>query len=425
MITEPLLLKISTLFFACAVIHTFVTKRFNQWARRYPEGSGMENLFHFLGEVEIVFGLWAFLFLLVVSFIAGTNTAVAYVDQVNFSEAAFVFVIMCLASTRPIIELAQKLIHAASRLLPIPSTVSFYATTLVIGSLLGSLITEPAAMTVTALLLRTGLFHQPTSARLRYGTLGLLFVNISIGGTLTHFAAPPILMVIGPWKWDFLFVFKTFGIKALISILIGTSATALFFWRELSGLKVQKPQEHRASVPVWVTCIHLGVMFLTVFYHTKTAFVLPLFLLFLGFSEVTKEYQSRLKIKESLMVGFFLGGLVTLGGLQGWWLKDVLAALNPAALFFSATTLTAVTDNAALTYLGTLVPDLMTQAKIALVGGAVAGGGLTVIANAPNPAGYGILKDVFGEDGISPGGLFLAALPATLLFMIIFMMTAG
>ncbi len=425
MITDPLLLKISTVFFACAVLHTFFTKQFNNWAKRFPEGSGMENLFHFLGEVEVVFGLWAFLFLILVSAFLGTDAAASYMNQVNFSEAAFVFVIMCLASTRPIMQLSRQMILSISRLLPIPPAVAFFSTTLTVGALLGSFITEPAAMTVCALLLRDTLFQQRTSLRLRYGTLGLLFVNVSIGGTLTHFAAPPILMVTGPWQWDLMFVFKNIGIKALVSVIIGTTATALFFWRELATLTVKSEAESRQPAPLWITVVHAGIMFLTVAYHTKMAFFLPLFLLFLGFAEVTREHQSRLKIKESLLVGFFLGGLVTLGGLQGWWLKDVVAALQPTALFLSATGLTAITDNAALTYLGTLVPNLSDAAKIALVGGAVAGGGLTVIANAPNPAGYGILKDVFGEEGISPLGLFLAALPATLLFMFIFMMTTA
>lgn len=425
MIQDPLLLKLSSVFFACAVLHTFFTKQFNAWAKKFPDGSGMENLFHFLGEVEVVFGLWAFLFLCTLSIFLGTNAAADYMNQVNFSEAAFVFVIMCLASTRPVMNLARQLILSISRLMPIPQTVAFFATTLTIGSLLGSLMTEPAAMTVSALLLRDHIFKQPTSVRLRYGTLGLLFVNISIGGTLTHFAAPPILMVTTPWKWDLFFVFKNIGIKALISVLIGTAATALFFWRELASLKLIADSEKRPTVPTWVTLIHICVMLLTVMYHTKMAFFLPLFLLFLGFAEVTREHQNRLKIKESLLVGFFLGGLVTLGGLQGWWLKGVVSALKPMALFLSATGLTAITDNAALTYLGTLVPELSDAAKIALVGGAVAGGGLTVIANAPNPAGYGIFKDVFGDEGISPLGLFLAALPATLLFMFIFMMTAS
>jgi hypothetical protein len=424
MITDPLLLKISTLLFACAVLHTFCTKQFNKWAKRFPDGSARENLFHFLGEVEVVFGLWAFLFLFIVSLYSGTDAAVQYMNQVNFTEAVFVFVIMCLSSTRPVMQLAEQLIRGISRSLPIPQSVALYASTLIVGPLLGSFITEPAAMTVTALLLRKTFFAQNgLSKRLRYGTLGLLFVNVSIGGTLTHFAAPPILMVVGPWKWDLFFVFKNFGIKALISVLIGTAATLLFFWRELSALPIRPNVETRAPAPVWLTVTHLAFMVLTILYHTQVAFFLPLFLLFLGLTEVTREHQNRISIKEGLLVGFFLGGLVTLGGLQGWWLKDVVAALQPLALFLSATGLTAITDNAALTYLGTLVPDISDAAKIALVGGAVAGGGLTVIANAPNPAGYGILKDSFGDEGISPLKLFLAALPTTLLFMIIFLMT--
>lgn len=423
MITDPILLQISTLFFALAVIHTFCTKQFNKWAHRFPDGSGMENLFHFLGEVEVVFGLWAFLFLFVVSTHSGTSAAANYLNQVNFSEAVFVFVIMCLSSTRPVMQLAERLIRSTATLLPIPKAIGLYATILIIGPLLGSFITEPAAMTVTALLLKKSIFENEISNRLRYGTLGLLFVNVSIGGTLTHFAAPPILMVVGPWKWDLLFVLKNIGTKALISVLIGTIATTLFFWRELSTLQIKKEIEKRSAAPAWLIATHLIFMFLTIVYHTQIAFFLPLFLLFLGVTEVTREHQSKVNIKEGLLVGFFLGGLVTLGGLQGWWLKDLVAALNPLALFLSATGLTAITDNAALTYLGTLVPNLTDSAKIALVGGAVAGGGLTVIANAPNPAGYGILKDSFGAEGISPLGLFFAALPCTILFMVIFLVT--
>jgi hypothetical protein len=421
MLTDPLLLKISTLFFACAVLHTFFTKQFNHWAKRFPDGSAAENFFHFLGVVEVVFGLWAAAFIATLAALQGTQTAVNYMNQVNYSEAAFVFVIMCLAATRPVMNAANRFIDALSQLLPLPRGVGFYATALIVGPLLGSLITEPAAMTVVALLLRDRLFSQPTSLKLRYATLGLLFVNVSIGGTLTHFAAPPVLMVVKAWKWDLAYVFQNIGVRSLISVLLATLATSLVFWRELSTLKITSVKEKKRPVPAWLTALHLGFMTLTILYHSHMAFFLPLFLLFLGLAEVTKEHQSPLKIRESLLVGFFLGGLVTLGGLQGWWLKDIVASLKPTALFLSATGLTAITDNAALTYLGTLVPDLSELAKIALVSGAVAGGGLTVIANAPNPAGYGILQKSFGDEGISPLGLFMAALPPTLIAMTMFM----
>jgi hypothetical protein len=419
-ITDSLTLQISTVLFACAVVHTFFTKKFNDIAKRFPDGSARENLFHFLGEVEVVFGLWAALLIVAMSLIHNTQTAVNYLNQVNFSEAAFVFVIMCLASTRPVMQTANFFIDSLSKLLPLPSGVSFYATALIVGPLLGSLITEPAAMTVVALMLRDRLFSQNISTKLKYATLGLLFVNISIGGTLTHFAAPPVLMVVKPWSWDLTYVFSKIGSRALVSTFFGTTATVIFFWKELSKIQIQSTKDGRKSAPVWLTAVHFIFMVLTILYHSYMSFFLPLFLLFLGVAEVTREHQSPLKIRESLLVGFFLGGLVTLGGLQGWWLKDLVASLQPNLLFLSATALTAITDNAALTYLGTLVPNLSEQARIALVAGAVAGGGLTVIANAPNPAGYGILQKSFGEAGISPLNLFLAALPPTLIFMLVF-----
>jgi Na+/H+ antiporter NhaD/arsenite permease-like protein len=107
---------------------------------------------------------------------------------------------------------------------------------------------------------------------------------------------------------------------------------------------------------------------------------------------------------------------VTLGSLQAYWLKPLIGNLDGAALFFGATALTAITDNAALTYLGSLVEGIGPDLKYALVAGAVTGGGLTVIANAPNPAGVGLLQtsQAFGPDGLSPLGHFLGALFPTL-----------
>ena len=109
-----------------------------------------------------------------------------------------------------------------------------------------------------------------------------------------------------------------------------------------------------------------------------------------------RAYQSRIELKAPLLVGFFLAGLVIHGGLQGWWIAPVLASLSETPLFLGATVLTAFNDNALITYLATLVPNLGEGLKIAVVEGAVTGGGLTVIANAPNPAGQALLGRFFG-----------------------------
>jgi Na+/H+ antiporter NhaD/arsenite permease-like protein len=250
-----------------------------------------------------------------------------------------------------------------------------------------------------------------------YATLGLLFVNISIGGTLTPFAAPPVLMVAGKWGWGLRHMLVEFGWKAMLVIGLGTVATALVFARELSALAPDpvSSADSRPAAPMWLVAIHVCFLAAIVVYHQQMALFVPLFLIFLGWCEVSRRHQDPLKLRESLLVGFFLGGLVALGTPQGWWLQPLLTSVGDVTLFWGTAALTAITDNAALTYLGGLVPDLSERARYLLVAGAVAGGGLTVIANAPNPAGFGILRESFGEDGISPLGLFLGALPYTLL----------
>jgi predicted cation transporter len=139
-----------------------------------------------------------------------------------------------------------------------------------------------------------------------------------------------------------------------------------------------------------------------------------LFLFFLGFTEAYKRDQNRLILREGLLVGFFLAGLVVLGGMQEWWLQPLLSSLSASGLYYGATALTAITDNAALTYLGSLVDGTSPEMRYALVAGAVSGGGLTVIANAPNPAGFAILKQTFEDGTINPMWLTVAAAAPTL-----------
>ncbi|MCY4643743.1 MAG: putative Na+/H+ antiporter [Bacteriovoracales bacterium] len=407
-----------TILFALAVVHTFLASKFNRLAHKFPEGSVRENLFHFLGEVEVVFGLWAAFFFAFYSIQKGfalydadhhlIGGALHYLENLNYTEPAFVFVIMCMAATKPIIELSEKSLRAFSKLIPLPPKMAFYITCLIVGPLLGSFITEPAAMTVIALILLESFYGEGVSTKFKYTTIGLLFVNVSIGGTLTHYAAPPVLMVAGKWGWGVSHMFANFGYKSAIACIISTLSVAFFFRKELGGTLEERARSGM-KIPLWVTVIHLLFLALTVYTAHYTVFFLGLFLFFLGFVAVTEEYQDQLKLKESLLVGFFLAGLVTLGNQQAWWLQGVLTSLGEITLYIGTAALTGITDNAALTYLGSLV-ELSESKKYYLLAGAVAGGGLTVIANAPNPAGFGILRKAFGPDGISPLKLLLSAL---------------
>jgi Na+/H+ antiporter NhaD/arsenite permease-like protein len=412
---------LATVLFALAVLHTFSVKRFAHWAHQYPKGSIQENLLHFLAETEVVFGLWAAaLFAGIAVLERSVHEAVHYIEGLNFTEPKFVLVVMVVAATRPVVRLAEALISFIARLLPFGESMAFYVAALSFGALLGSFITEPAAMTLLAILMKRRYFDQGISLKLAYATLGLLFVNVSIGGTLTHFAAPPVLMVAATWEWDLAFMFTTFGWKAAASCVVSTGLIAWWFRKEIVEVKVKKQKVD--PIPAWLTLLHVFFLAAVVgFAHHPDVFF-GVFMLFLGLVTATKEYQDQLKLKEGLLVGFFLAGLVTLGSLQSWWLKPLIAGMDGATLFFGATGLTALTDNAALTYLGSLVEGITPELKYALVAGAVTGGGLTVIANAPNPAGVGILQssEAFKGEGISPVGLLMGALIPTGIAMVFF-----
>jgi len=405
-----------TVLFTVAVVHTFLTKYFEHLARLQPAHAGF---WHLLGEVEVVFGFWAFVFVLFYVVLVGATPATHYLEGLSFTEPMFVFVIMVIAASKPILDLADLVTFRLVRYVPAPRSVAFYFTVLSFTPLLGSFITEPAAMTLAALLLREHVFSKDVSIRLKYVTLGALLVNVSIGGTLTPYAAPPVLMVAGTWGWDIWFMFGTFGWKAALAVLVNAGLAAWLFRAELRRLPVGAAAA-RLETPVPLVFVHLAFLGLVVVFahHPKVFF--GLFLFFLGVTYAYPRYQNPLILREGLLVAFFLAGLVTLGTPQRWWLQDVLAGMDSTVLFFGAAALTAVFDNAALTYLGSLVQGVDAAFQYALVAGAVAGGGLTVIANAPNPAGFAILRRDFDDGAISPLGLLLAALPPTAVAILAF-----
>jgi hypothetical protein len=533
---------VATLIFFCAIIHTFLTSKFlaigHKWEHDHEEKrkQGLVDkhsvhhgaeLFHFLGEVEAVFGIWAIALAGSIFFFYDWKTLVNYIShRVNFTEPLFVVVIMTLASTRPILKLSETIMWKIANLLG-GTLTAWWFTILTLGPLLGSLITEPAAMTISALLLAHKLYDLEPSDKFKYATIGLLFVNISVGGTMTHFAAPPVLMVAGPWNWGMGHMILNFGWKALVGILLSNGIYFLLFRKELFQLQEefalrslkdyiqqkylsqrvleaefdkiatvvhdemkltdifdqeignlventkrrledrlkdlhfeeivregldpalvkeafeqrfeeirllrmrqalpallpenQRPEfrdphwdERDDPVPAWITIVHAFFMGWTIFNAHHPELFIPGLLFFLGFAQVTSPFQNRINLKPALLVGFFLGGLVIHGGVQGWWIAPVLGNLTEVPLMVVSTVLTAFNDNAAITYLSTLVPGFTDGLKYAVVAGAVAGGGLTVIANAPNPAGQAILKKYF-IDGVSPAGLVAGALLPTVI----------
>ncbi len=245
---------VATLIFLGAIFHTFLTSKFtalaHKWehahadkkeqgrAPRHSVHHGAE-FFHFLGEVEVVFGIWAVALVGAIFIFYDWKTVVGYISyQVDFTEAVFVVVIMTLASTRPVLKLSERMMSRIANLLG-GSLTAWWFTILTLGPVLGSFITEPAAMTISALMLAHKFYDLQPGDKFKYATIGLLFVNISVGGTLTHFAAPPVLMVAGPWNWGMGHMVIHFGWKALVGIVISNLIYFFIFRREFRQLRDQ------------------------------------------------------------------------------------------------------------------------------------------------------------------------------------------
>ena len=410
----------AAILFALAIAHTFSTSYFERLAHQRPRHAG---LWHLLAEVEVVFGFWALVLTIAMFVLQGAEATTRYIDSRNFTEPLFVFAIMVIAGTRPVLQTTSAVVSWLARRLPLPGSTGAYVVILFFVPLLGSFITEPAAMTLGALMLSERFFGRGISVRLKYATLGVLLVNVSIGGTLTPFAAPPVLMVAATWGWDLHFMLANFGTKAAVAVLVNAVAVAVVFRKDLAALRPMADAGQTRPVPWVLSLVH--ILFLTgvvVFAHHPPMFM-GLFLFFMGVAHAYERHQDRLMLREGLLVAFFLAGLVVLGGQQQWWLQPVLLGLDSDAVFWGAVVLTAFTDNAALTYLGSLVDGLSDAFKYALVAGAVTGGGLTIIANAPNPAGIAILRGHFRDETVHPLWLLLAALPPTLVAVVAFQLT--
>jgi len=436
---------IATVIFLLAIIHTFLAPKILGLSHRIQRdyeaelreihGPGLKEkvsrrlrqsipaaVLHVLGEVEAVFGIWAVPLALLMWIDKGSDVAKQYLDRdVSYVEPLFVVVIMAIAASRPIVQAAVRILGVVAGRSP----ARWWLALLTLGPLLGSFITEPAAMTICAVLLGREFYRLGPSPRFMYATLGLLFVNISVGGAMTNFAAPPVLIVAAKWGWSTAFMAEHFGFRAMAGIFAGSGAYFLIFAKEFARMAERRrdlpPDESARAepVPLWITGVHLAFLGWTVLVAHEPALFIGGFLFFLGFTLATTAYQDELDMRSPMLVGFFLAGLVVHGGLQAWWIEPVLSRLGHYPLLIGATVLTAFNDNAAITYLATLVPNFSDPLKAAVVSGAICGGGLTVIANAPNPAGQSLLQKYFPQ-GIAPGGLFLAALGPTLVMLLLF-----
>ena len=419
---------ISLLIFILAVIHTLSTYRLQKWVEKKEQKAKQRtipiHILYFLSQIEIVFAFWAIPLFIAIALFYNAKTALEYINTRDYTEALFVVVILALTASRPIVHIAEMTMKWCAKGLN-GSLGAWWFVVLTIGPILGSFITEAGAMTLCALLLSKQFYIYSPSKKLAYATLALLFVNISVGGVLTNFASPAVLILSHAWDWTNFDILSNFGWKAVLGILISNLLYWFYFRKEIHQMALTKqnipPPQKELSVPHWITGIHIGFIVWTVYAAHYPAVFIASFLFYLGFHQLTRDHQYPIRVRHPMLIGLFLSGLVIHSGLQGWWVVDLLYGKSPLSVMGIAIGLTGFNDNTAISYLVSLIPDWGEAFEYAIFTGVIAGGGLTVIANAPNPAGYTILKHHF-KDGISPFGLLFAALiPTTILYIIFYL----
>lgn len=296
---------VATLLFSVAVLHTFSVPFFARLAHRNGPHAGV---WHLLSEVEAVFGVWAFVLIACMALMAGTDRAVQYMDTRNFTEPLFVFAIMVVASSRPILELVGSVVRLLAAMVPIRRELATFFIVMSIVPLGGSFITEPAAMTLAAILLRDGYFRCSGRAGFKYMTLGVLFVNVSIGGVLTSYAAPPVLMVAATFGWDTAYMATHFGWRAAVAVFLNAGVLTMLCRQALlegavgTGAGVNASgdaSEKRPPVPAPVTLMHLAFLVGIVLTAHHPAVFLGMLMMFIGFAHAYQRHQSRLMIRKA------------------------------------------------------------------------------------------------------------------------------
>lgn len=419
---------VSALIFFCAIIHTLSSYRLQSIAERLEKKALKRtvpiHMLFFISQVEVIFILWVIPLFIAISSFYNMSTALEYINTRNYTEPLFVVVILSLTASRPIVHIAERAMNRCAKALG-GALSSWWFVVLTIGPLLGSLITEAGAMALCALLLDRHFYHYGPSKKLAYATIALLFVNVSVGGVLTNFASPAVLVLSRAWNWTTLDMLFTFGGKAALGILLSNLLYWFIFRKEITKMEKIYDQTHshhtpqEEKVPSWITSIHVMFIIWTVTVSHYPAVFIASFLFYLGFHQLTRDHQYPIRVRPPMLIGLFLAGLLIHGELQGWWVVDLLYGKPPLSVMGVAIGLAAFNDNTAVSYLASLVPNWGKVFEYAIFTGVIAGGGLTVIANAPNPAGYAILKHHF-KDGISSLSLFLAALIPTFVLYAIF-----
>ncbi len=421
----------ATFLFFCAVFHTFLTpslaKIYQEYQHKkmvFPERWKryllLGECFRLLSKIELVFIFWAVPLFFLFLWCEGYKVTMGYFNSRNYLSALFIMVMLILLESKPI-EYFSECVFSTIAKIGRQSPKCWWWTLMIAAPLSSFFLKETGAMIIASTLLVKHFYRLFPSTKFGYATMGLLFSNISISGLLSAFSSRALFMILPSVKWGNTMILQHFCWKAVLAILISTSVCYWIFRKEFDSFPaVSVSAKAKERIPKWVICTHIGFVAALMILQSEPLFMGALFVFYLAFQNFTVFYQHSINLAKIAFVGLFFVGLVVFGGLQEWWVLEVMHRMSDFGYLITAYILSISLDNALVNYIVHNLPVATDCYLYLVLSGCMSAGGLTLIANMPNIVGYLILKPSFPSSSFSLGWLFLAALGPSCISVLIF-----
>ncbi|NGX39882.1 MAG: hypothetical protein KR126chlam1_01219 [Chlamydiae bacterium] len=406
----------STIIFFIAVAHAFFSDKFLKIAHKFeaPSKRGFAYVgFAFLGNVAIIFGFWMIPILLYMLIMQGVSPTYDFLHSMDFREPFAYFVLITLAMTRPLRQLFESLMIRMSHSVK-HQLIFWWCGTILFSSILTGIFSEIAIMTLACLYLAEKFFPLKPGRSLSYFTLALLLVGISIGTTIIPVNFTFLIDFLTQGKISHWEIFRLFGWKMLIGLVVIILGGALLFRKELDSL--QKTFK-KAGKPPRISSreIIYGLLFFTASFGKGNMYLL---LMVIAIVIILHKYPYRIKGEEGelslyipLLIAFFTYTLELHASLQAWWVTPLLERLQGGSAYVTTFFLTGLNEHVPLEALKVSLQGKAEGIKFFSYLAVLTGGGLTIIAKSANIVAKKTLIEHFPDRVISPFRHLLVAVP--------------
>lgn len=402
---------VSTICFALAIIHVFFSDKFQKKAA--ASKGGAHTFYAFFGNTTLIFGIWLIPTLICMFIFEGHEALQEAFESLNYREPFAYFVLITIATVRPMIQLFHFVLAKISDLFGNRLSL-FWGSALFLSALIGGIFSPIAVMTLLCLYLSSTFFTLKPSRHLTYFTFATILIVISASATIFPVNFNFFFQLVDP-NLSHRELFRLFGYKALIAIALLIGLGMRMFKKEFLALQQKASNITHDKGPITARHLFYFLIFLLASFGSENAYIL---LMAIAITIIIhkafyreKGKEGELKLYLPLTIAFFTATLEIFARLQTWWAAELLSSLDQVQTFFWTYALTGLNEHVPLE-----ASHITRNVSFLAV---VAGGGLTLIAKSANIVAKKILKHNFPDQAVSPFRHLIYAIPLTLLFALI------